>query len=154
MSHVRVSEKDELCVLIPAGEAQIIIGFEPLETLRIIRKYAGENCFVVYDNRPIYPIGVLQGEQIYPDVAEIDKEIKEHCPSAHIIPAADIALEIGDSRAANVVLLGAFSTLPGAPLTSEDLEAVLKQRFKGAALELNLKAFELGIKAAQEGGTK
>ena len=68
------------------------------------------------------------------------------------IPAADIAMEAGDSRAANIALLGAFSQLSAAPLSGEDLEKILAQRFKGKVLELNRKAFAMGREAAKKGG--
>lgn len=152
MSHVRVSATDDLGVLIPSGEAHIIIGFEPLETLRMARQYAGPNTMIVYDPRPIYPLGVLQGNQSYPTVDEITAEINSITSEAHAINAADIALEIGDTKAANVVLLGAFSRLPGAPLNTEELSVILTQRFKGKVLEMNQKAFAKGCEAMDAKG--
>ena len=150
MSHVRVSEDQELSVLIPSGEAHIIIGFEPLETLRMTRKYAGPNTMIVYDPRPVYPLGVLQGIQQYPDQEALEAEIAELSAAAYPVPAADIAMEVGDSRAANIALLGAFTQLPDAPLSREDLEKILQQRFKGAVLELNQKAFAKGCAAVSK----
>ena len=152
MSHVRVSAKMDPSVLIPAGEAHIIIGFEPLETLRIARKYAGADTVTVYDPRPVYPLGVLQGVQTYPPLEELQAEIEQLSSVALAIPAADIAMEAGDSRAANIALLGAFSQLSAAPLSGEDLEKILAQRFKGKVLELNRKAFAMGREAAKKGG--
>ena len=76
MSHVRVSADQELSVLIPSGEAHMIIGFEPLETLRIARKYANNGTTIVYDPRPVYPLGVLQGSQSYPSLDEITAAIQ------------------------------------------------------------------------------
>jgi len=153
MSHVRVSESEDLGVLIPSGEAHIIIGFEPLETLRMARQYAGANTMVIYDPRPIYPLGVLQGNQTYPAIEDIKKELEELTAEAHAVQAADIAMEIGDTRAANVALLGAFSRLPGSPLNTEELAVILTQRFQGRALEINQKAFARGCAAIDgEGG--
>ncbi len=152
MSHVRVSNKWDPSVLIPAGEAHIIIGFEPLEALRIARKYAGADTVTVYDPRPVYPLGVLQGVQTYPPLEELEAEIRSLSTMALAVPAADIAMEAGDSKAANIALLGAFSTLPAAPLHGEDLEKILTQRFKGAVLELNQRAFAMGREAARKGG--
>ena len=63
------------------------------------------------------------------------------------VPAAGIAMACGDSRAANIALLGAFSTLPGAPLNSEELRQVLRQRFSGPVLEMNEKVFARGTQA-------
>ena len=152
MSHVRVSAAEEMSVLIHPGEAHIIIGFEPLETLRIARTYSGPDTTIVYDPRPVYPLGVLQGLETYPDRAKMDEEIRALSAAAHAVPAADIAMEVGDSRSANIALLGAFTQLPGAPLSWEDLEKILLQRFKGAVLELNQKAFALGCEAVKGGG--
>lgn len=152
MSHIRVSARTPLSVLIPSGEAHMIVGFEPLETLRMARKYACGSTTVVYDPRPVYPLGVLQGIQTYPPAEDIAAEIRELSSLALAVPAADIAMEAGDSRAANIALLGAFSQLPDAPLSREELERILTQRFKGAVLELNRKAFAMGCEAAGKGG--
>lgn len=147
MSHVRVSETEDLPVLIPEGEAHIIIGFEPLEALRMARKYAGPQTMIVYDPRPVYPLGVLLGDQTYPSMEDLTRELESLCAHAYAVHAADIAMEAGDTRSANTALLGAFSRLPGAPLTREDLEKILAQRFKGAVLEINRKAFAMGYDA-------
>ena len=152
MSHVRVSEDKEMSVLIPSGEGHIIIGFEPLETLRMTRKYANEQTMIVYDPRPVYPLGVLQGVQTYPALGDITAEIQALSAAAYAVPAADIAMGVGDSRAANIALLGAFTQLPDAPLSREDLEKILAKRFKGAVLELNQKAFAMGCEAVSGKG--
>ena len=152
MSHVRVSTDKEMSVLIPSGEAHIIIGFEPLETLRMARKYAGPDTMIVYDPRPVYPLGVLQGVQTYPAIEDISAEIQSLSAAAYAVPAADIAMEVGDSRSANIALLGAFTQLPDSPLSREDLEKILTQRFRGAVLELNRKAFAMGCEAVSGKG--
>ena len=152
MSHVRVSEDKEMSVLIPSGEAHIIIGFEPLETLRMARKYAGPDTMIVYDPRPVYPLGVLQGIQTYPSMEDITEEIRSLSAAAYAVPAADIAMEVGDSRSANIALLGAFTQLPDSPLSREDLEKILTQRFRGAVLELNQRAFAMGCEAVSGKG--
>ena len=152
MSHVRVSEDKEMSVLIPSGEGHIIIGFEPLETLRMTRKYANEQTMIVYDPRPVYPLGVLQGVQTYPALEDITAEIQALSAAAYAVPAADIAMGVGDSRAANIALLGAFTQLQDAPLSREDLEKILAKRFKGAVLELNQKAFAMGCEAVSGKG--
>ena len=149
MSHVRVSSDTDLGVLIPAGEAHFIIGFEPLETLRIARRYSNPQTRIIYDPRAIYPQSVLRGKTQYPDMEALKAEIASLCKEAKEVPAADIALSCGDSRAANIALLGAFSCLPGAPLDKEALGEVVSQRFKGAVLAINQKVFALGCEAIE-----
>ncbi len=147
MSHVRVSETYDMGVLIPYGEAHFIIGFEPLETLRLARKYASKKTRIIYDPRPVYPQGVLAGRQVYPDLMKMKEEIRSLSAQAVEVPAADIALSCGDPRTANIALLGAFSRLEGAPLSSQELIDVLRQRFKGDVLAMNEKVFDMGCKA-------
>lgn len=150
MSHVRVSADTDLGVLIPAGEAHFIIGFEPLETLRIARRYANPETRIIYDPRPVYPQSVLRGRSVYPELDALKAEIASLCREAIEVPAADIAMECGDSRAANIALIGAFSCLEGAPLDTKALEEVVAQRFKGAVLALNREVFAKGCEAAKE----
>ena len=47
------------------------------------------------------------------------------------------------------MLLGALCGLDVSPLLPEEVEVVLKQRFKGGVLEQNLAAFEKGLAAVK-----
>lgn len=148
MSHIRVSARAEPGVLIPAGQAHVIVGFEPLETLRMARQYGGADTAAIFDDRAVYPVGVLSGELQYPPVTDIVAELTRRCQKALIVPAAKIALrETGDGRAANIALMGALMALSELPLDREDFIRALSKRFKGAVLEMNLKVFEAGWSA-------
>lgn len=150
MSHVRVSQDKQLSVLIPRGGAHVIVGFEPLETLRMLREYGGQDTIVVYDSRVAYPLGVLAGEARYPDPLEIEKEIKNKSKKAYIVPAAEIALQEGNGKAANIALMGAVTGIDEFPLEKEDYAKALAQRFEGQARELNERVFDRGYAAAVE----
>ena len=76
MSHLRVSDDVERGVLIPEGKADVVVAFEPVEALRILRVYGNPETKVIYDTRPAYPLGVLIGEDEYPSIEDIDAEIK------------------------------------------------------------------------------
>lgn len=144
MSHVRVSMITEYGVLIPEGEADIIIGFEPIETLRVARMFANKHTRVVFDPRPNYPLAVLIGEAIYPDIADIEKELKKLCGEVRALPATDLAVEAGNSQAANIILMGALTAIADVPIKSSDYDEVLSQRFRGKVLELNRQVFHIG----------
>jgi indolepyruvate ferredoxin oxidoreductase beta subunit len=123
----------------------VIVGFEPLEALRMARGYGGEDTVAIFDDRPVYPVGVLGGEQQYPPVEDIVRELKQRCRKALIVPAADIALRAtGDGKAANIALMGALMALPGLPLGREDFTRALAQRFRGPVLDMNMKVFGMG----------
>lgn len=144
MSHVRISLQKQYSALIPRGEAHIIIGFEPIETLRIAREYGSKITKVVLDPRPNYPLGVLIGEAIYPEIDAIAAELEHLCGSVQILEATHLAQEAGNAQAANILLMGALTAMPEIPLQAEDYVQVLTQRFKGAVYELNQKVFDLG----------
>lgn len=144
MSHVRISARKQYSALIPRGEAHIIIGFEPIETLRVAREYGNNSTKVVFDPRPNYPLGVLIGEAVYPEIEAIAAELKYLCGSVQILEATRLAQEAGNAQAANILLMGALTAMPEMPLQGEDYIDVLNQRFKGEVYALNQKVFDLG----------
>ncbi len=147
MSHIRVSADKEMGVLIPPGEASVILGFEPLETLRMARSYGSKKTDVIYDTRSVYPLGVLMGEDKYPGIGELEAEMKNICGRVYALPAADIAVGAGNGKAANIALMGALSATGILPLDTDGLADVVSKRFKGSVLELNLKVLRLGAEA-------
>ncbi len=150
MSHVRVSTAKQYGPLVPFHEADIIVGFEPIETLRIARDYGNKNTRVLFEPRPNYPLGVLIGESVYPAIDAIEKELCKLCGSVQIIEATRLAIDAGNPQAANITLMGALTALPEIPLADSDYDEVLKTRFKGSVLELNQKVFSLGYALVKE----
>ena len=144
MSHIRASAKEELGVLIPKGTAQIIVGFEPLETLRIALQYGNHNTVVIYDDRVSYPLGVLIGEDEYPAPELINAELKRICDRVYVVPGTQIALDMGNAKAANITMMGALSAHPETPIEPTAYLAQLAENFKGKVLELNIAAFNKG----------
>lgn len=144
MSHVRISSTAEYGVLIPLGEADIIVSFEPTDTLRVARDYANKGTLIISESRPNYPLAVLSGEAVYPAMEDIEAELKKLGGKVKIIEATRLAVEAGNSQATNILLMGALTALPQVPLTTEDYDRVMEQRFKGTALELNRKVFKIG----------
>lgn len=61
MSHIRLSEKFNCAPLIPPNMAHVIVGLEPLETLRILMEYGNEDTVFIVNSRPIYPLNVIAG---------------------------------------------------------------------------------------------
>lgn len=145
MSHVRISARKQYSALIPRGEADIIIGFEPIETLRVARDYGNNNTRVVFDSRPNYPLGVLIGEAAYPDIEDILAELEYLCGPVQVVEATRLAQEAGNAQAANILLMGALTAIPELPLQAADYVEVLKQRFQGNVYDLNQKVFDLGF---------
>ena len=57
MSHIRISSKKQLGPVIPRRKADIIVGLEPVEALRILTSYGNPQTVVIANTRPIYPVG-------------------------------------------------------------------------------------------------
>lgn len=144
MSHVRISTATEYGVLIPLGQADIIVSFEPTDTLRVARDYANKSTLIITESRPNYPLGVLIGEATYPPMEAIEAELKKLSGKVQIIEATNLAVEAGNSQATNILLMGTLTALPQVPIDADDYDKVLEQRFSGKALELNRKVFKIG----------
>ncbi len=142
-SHVRISDTEIYSDLIPQGKADMIISVEPMELLRYL-PYLKKDGFLITDSNPFNNI------VDYPDLEALYNEIKSH--KNHIlIDAKKIAKDLGNSRATNIVLLGAASEL--IPISEENLTNAIKTLFerKGERIVTkNIDAFNKGKKIAKE----
>lgn len=144
MSHVRLSEEIQYGPLIPDGGADIILGMEPVETLRALGQFGNPDVLTIVNPRPIYPLSVLSGEAEYPGAERLMKRIKRLSGKTWVIHATDEAQELGDPRFANVLLIGALVGLDQLPLDRGSLEPFIKERFP-KVFEPNMKAFDRGL---------
>jgi len=145
MSHLRVSRQAQYGPLIPHGQADVILGLEPLETLRVLGQYGNPNVTVVTNSRPIYPLAVAVGTARYPSSEEIVKALEELSSRSWLINATDIALDLGAPILANVIMLGALVGASVLPLTAKEFELELQESLPPDRLDLNLKAFRRGL---------
>ena len=137
-SQVRYGEK-VYSPVIPRGEADIIVAFEKMEALRSIGNLKPGGIMVVNDYE-MDPMPVVSGYAEYSQ--DIMKELKE---KANVIDfkAFDIANELGNAKALNVLLLGATVEMMG--LTDIDWDLIIKENVKPKFVELNQKAFAKGV---------
>jgi len=151
MSHVRFSKEFQYGPLIPKGEADVVLGFEPLETLRILVDYGHEATAVIFNPRPNYPISVLSGQAKYPPVEELFAKIKALAGSARIVAATELAKELGAMVAMNVIMVGALAGSETLPVPRSRFEDAIKEVFEaGDKRDFNLKALSLGVRGYRE----
>jgi indolepyruvate ferredoxin oxidoreductase beta subunit len=144
-SHVRISKRTQHGPLIPEGQADIILGLEPAESLRMLGIYGSPKTYVVTNLRPIYPMVVAIGETEYPSLETIKKGLCELSREAWYLDASEIAIRLGAPLLTNMVMLGALIGSELIPLEEEKLERHLEMIFKEDKLSLNLEAFTLGV---------
>jgi len=147
MSHIRIGE-EKLGPLVPYRKAHILLGFEPVETLRVGSQYLNPGSSVVMNVRPIYPAEVLSGLLEYPDVAMVVDMVRKMCRNLWSFNAVELALEAGNPAVMNVVMLGALAGTRLTPLKTEDYRQAIVERVKRLK-DVNLRAFELGLAAVQ-----
>ena len=144
----------EIFLFMQEGKADVVVAFEPVEALRILRVYGNPNTKVIYDTRPAYPLGVLIGEDEYPSIEDIDAEINARSSVSYPLPATEMAVEAGNAKVANIIMMGALAAMDEIPLEPEEFYKVLEQNFHGGALELNKEVFMTGYRFIKEGGAK
>jgi len=128
------------------GEVDVLLGFEPLETLRAL-PYLAPGGVIVSSSEALAPIGVCLGRESYPDLADIEAKARDCAKSAHFLPCLSLGRQAGTVQSANMVLLGALCALKLLPMGLEDLKATMAKRLKPRFLEINAKAVELGAAA-------
>ncbi|MDO4551925.1 MAG: indolepyruvate oxidoreductase subunit beta [Bacillota bacterium] len=124
--------------IIGKGEADVIVAFEKMEALRWLG-YLRQGGRMVINDFEIPSVPILMGAAEYPE--GILEELASRADTA-VFPAGEIADELGNEKAMNVVLLGALVAVLGLP--GIDWEQLIRANVKPAFLELNLKAFRRG----------
>lgn len=138
VSHVRFGPK-VYSPLSPAGEVDILLSLEQLEGLRWAH-YVREGGLIVLNDEIRVPARLTDKPVQYPE--NIVEFLTAKGYRVVIINANSVATELGNYRAANIVLLGAVADHTG--IADEHWEAVMKESLNPKILELNLKAFEKG----------
>lgn len=150
MSHVRAAREATPGPLIPKGLADIILGFEPLETLRLLADYGRETTRVVVNPRPVYPLAVQQGQATYPEAATLMAKLTGLAAEVLTVDATGLARQAGDMRAQNLAMVGALVGSGWLPLDAATVERVLGERFADDVLTLNVEAFRLGLEQVRQ----
>ena len=138
LSQVRFGDK-VYSPIIAEGEADLLIGFEPLETARYLH-FLHEGGIAVYNTHPIGTIGVSIGKETYPQ--DIHETIEKHASEVHPFDATKVAVDVGEKRAVNLVLMGA--SLRYLPLKDSVVDDAITNSVPKKALDINRKAFLAG----------
>ncbi len=147
-SHVRWGEH-VYSPLIGAGEVDVFVAFEKAEALRSVNLLR-KNALALVNMEAIEPVTVTSGGQTYPGDEHLRVTLAQVTERAVYLPAGEIAGTLGNIKAANVVLLGALSTMlePQTGLGADAWLEVILARVPAKFAELNRQAFLKGREAA------
>ena len=124
--------------IIGKGEADVIVAFEKMEALRWLDYLKPEGKLVANDHE-IPSVPILMGQAEYPKGIIEELESKA---SVLVFKAAALAQELGNSKAMNIILLGAL--VKAMELGQLDWEEMIRSNVKKGFEELNIAAFKRG----------
>jgi len=125
------------------GEADILLGFEPLETLRAL-PYLRAGGLALSSTESLPPLSVATGKEKSPEIADIKARVVEACGRTRFLPCRTLGLEAGAVQSGNIALLGALCAMDALPFGLEVVAATIRATMKPKVAEVNLKALELG----------
>jgi len=138
---------DAKSTIISDGEADLLVGFEPSETLRALNK-CNANTTVITNLSPLSPFTVTTGQAVYPKLKDIQELIRAKTARLIAFDARELAEQAGNVMAVNMVLLGAMIQTKTLPLSADNIKQAISTKTKKAFVDINLQAFDLGFDAA------
>lgn len=151
LSHIRISENKVMGPLVPRGLAHAIVGLEPVEALRVLPEFGNKNILTIVNSRPVYPMGVISGEQDYPDEKTLKKSLQELSGTFYWLDATQAAMDLGDAIMTNMVMMGALLQTGILPLSDKDVFDEIKASLPKNKMEINHSAVKKGMEIIKGG---
>lgn len=142
VAHARVGDKVQ-SPLIERGKADVVLGFEVLETARALPMLKN-NGTVVVNTKYLPPNAAAACSSKPLSQEQLMSMIRARACTVHGIDAVSIANNLGNLLVVNTILLGALSALPENPIPSSSFEKAITGRFKEKYVKINLQAFQRG----------
>jgi len=142
VSTVRIGKNVQAPTILE-GQADVLIGFEPIETVRSLR-FASEKTLVLMSDERISPSELAAKKMAYPDMKYIVEKIHRFTGKIIVVETEKLAREAGSTLTQNIVLLGALAATEKVPIKSESLIVAIQELVPAKHVNMNVKAFKLG----------
>ena len=142
-THLRLAERD-LGPLIPEGQLDLLLGLEPLETLRGAVKLASSRTTAILSTVRVETPESLAGKVAYPKIDDILSSLETLCGAIRAVDPTESLEKIGTMKVLNTYMLGAIAGDSDLPIKSAILKETLKDTL--GSWEINKAAFEAGMK--------
>lgn len=146
ISHIKISTNKLYLSETLDRKADVILGMEPLETLRALTKFGNPEVITITNPRPIYP----SGGSAYPSLDVIKNSIIELSKKVSFVSVSDEALKMGNPIYANVILLGSLVGANIIPVDEGSMISVIEENFPKKHIEVNIQAFRRGIELIEQ----
>ena len=127
---------------IDIGEADVLLGFEPLEALRSLH-YLKKEGKIFVSTDPIYPPEVNLGIKDYPEISRIEACCRECTQDVYMIPAIELAKKTKVVQTANTIILACFCMLGTSLFSLDDLKDSIVEFMPKKVQDVNLMAVEV-----------
>lgn len=125
------------------GEADIILGFEPLETLRAL-PYLHKGGLVFSSTDPLPPLSVNLGEKKYPPLDFIEEEVAKAASQCWFLPCRELGQKAGAIQSGNTILLAALCLSGALPFGLPVLENAINRHLPEKIRQVNINAIKIG----------
>lgn len=143
VSQVRIG-KDPLSPVIPRGRGDIVLGLEPIETLRVAIQYASKRSLVIMNTQEVLPIDVRLKTAEYPEIERVVERLQAIAARVMILNATELAQKAGNLLTMNVVMVGALAAACRDILPLDAVRTALEACVGEKHMKENLLALELG----------
>lgn len=141
-SHLRMGD-NLYSPMIETGTADLIIGFEPGETVRML-PYLKDHGHIVVSTRAVKPVTATLSGSDY-DAPQMLEYLKAAVPNLTLVNADQACADIGSSKVLNMVLLGAAIRTGVLDFTISEIEDIMKYTLPKKFHEMNLRALNYNI---------
>jgi indolepyruvate ferredoxin oxidoreductase beta subunit len=136
---------DSKSSIIPEGETDLLLAFEPLEALRASPK-ANKNTAIIFNTSSIMPSNISASKFRYPDLDDITSNLKFISDNVFALDAESMAREAGHVLSLNMVMLGAATAVFKFPIDKKSILASMRNNLPEKSISINMNAFESGFR--------
>lgn len=136
-SHIRIGDNLH-SPMIATGTADILIGFEPGETVRML-PYLKKDGQVIVSSHAIIPVTAVLSNGSYDPEAML-AYLKQTVAHLLVIDTEEACLTLGSSKILNILLLGAAIESGALGLTESEIKDAIRERLPERFHELNFQA--------------
>jgi indolepyruvate ferredoxin oxidoreductase beta subunit len=135
------------------SRADIVVGFEPLETLRALPRMGPETRVLINTGKFVLPT-LIRDKKPYPPLNEILSDIRSVTNNVVVVDGAGALKKVGNVRTINIYMLGALVSHGFLPFNEEILWTMVEHRCGPGLLEANRMAFMLGCSSIQNSNSE
>lgn len=130
------------CPMFPEGTADLIIGFEPGEAVRML-PYLKPDGTVIVNTHPIMPVTAALKEGSYNGKDMLDY-LKANVEKLFLLDGEAACRKIGSPKILNMVMLGGAVASGCLPFTLDEIKAAVEKTVNPKFYDLNTKALDEG----------